>query len=87
MECVAAACGHLASIVDPCDGGFVRLVALAVLRAKPQQLHSQLEYIARFVQPDRLWSPEFGGSFSILRAAVQYLAMQAPYVTSIASVT
>mmetsp|Transcript_2562 Transcript_2562/g.6385 ORF Transcript_2562/g.6385 Transcript_2562/m.6385 type:complete len:104 (-) Transcript_2562:234-545(-) len=78
MECVSAACAHLAAIVDPCDGRFVRLVALAILRAKPPQLYSQLGYISRFAEPDRLWAPALGGSFSIMRAAVEYLATQDP---------
>ena len=46
------------------------MFALAVLRSKPEQLYSQLEYIARFVHPDTLWSPESGGPFSIARAAL-----------------
>uniref|UniRef100_A0A7S3BZ56 VPS9 domain-containing protein n=1 Tax=Haptolina ericina TaxID=156174 RepID=A0A7S3BZ56_9EUKA len=78
VECLAACCAQLSQLTDPCDGSFVRLVALAVLRANPSQLHSQLEYIARFVHPDRLWSAEFGGSFSIVRAAMQYLSIQDP---------
>ena len=74
IECLVACCAHLGHLVDPCDGSFVRLLALAVLRARPPQLHSQLEYVARFVHPDKLWSPTSGGPFTMARAAVQYLA-------------
>ena len=74
MACVVACCAHLGTLVEPCDGSFVRLLALAVLRARPPRLYSQLEFVGRFVHPDRLWSPESGGPFTIARAAVQYLA-------------
>ena len=74
VACVVETVAQLGTITDPCDASFVRLFALAVLRARPAQLYSQLEYIARFVHQDTLWSPEAGGPFSIARAAVQYLA-------------
>ena len=52
----------------------VRLVALAVLKAQPPQIHSQLEFVARFVHPNQLWAPRSGGAFTLLRAALQYVA-------------
>ena len=76
--CVAACISHLSALVDPHDGGFVPLTALALLAARPHQLHSHLEYAARFVNPDRLWAAELGGPLSIARAAVQWLAIQDP---------
>jgi len=78
MMCVAACISHLSALVDPHDGGFVPLTALALLAARPHQLHSHLEYAARFVNPDRLWAAELGGPLSIARAAVQWLAIQDP---------
>ena len=74
IGCVVECVTQLSTIVEPCDGSFVRLFALAVLHARPEQFYSQLEYVARFVHPDALWSPESGGPFTIARAAVQYLA-------------
>ena len=56
---------QLGSIIDRSDASFVRLFALAVLRARPAQLYSQLEYIARFVHQDTLWSAESGVPFSV----------------------
>ena len=74
IGCIVKCCAHLGRLVDPCDSSFVRLLALAVLRGQPARLHSQLEYIGRCMPPNRLWSPELGGPFTIARAAVQYLA-------------
>ena len=78
MRCVAAATAHLGALVDPHDGSFISLAALAVLEAAPPQLFSQLEYVGRFVHPDRLWESDLGGGLSILRAALQWLAIQDP---------
>ena len=46
IDCVVDAVEHLGCLVDKCDGKFVRLVALAVLKAQPPQIHSQLEFVA-----------------------------------------
>ena len=54
------------------------LAALLVISARPPQLHSHLEYAARFVHPDKLWDGELGGGLSIFRAALQWLAIQDP---------
>lgn len=78
MSCVAAACGHLASLLQTHDAGFVRLAALCVLGARPPALHSHLEYAARFVDADCLWDGNLGGSLSIVRAAMQWVAIQDP---------
>ena len=76
------ACARLSALVAPSDGSFVRLLALAILRARPARLHSNLEYVARFVDPHQLWSPEAGEPFTIARAAVQYLAHLDPAALS-----
>merc|ERR1712196_750623 len=60
MDSLAKCCGHLGAALDPHDAGFVRLLALCMLQAQPAQLHSQLEYAARYVHPDRLWAAELG---------------------------
>lgn len=49
---------------------------------RPERLHSSLEYAARFVDPNRLWSAETGGPFTIARAAVQYLSHLDPAALS-----
>ena len=74
IDCVVDAVEHLGCLVDKCDGKFVRLVALAVLKAQPPHIHSQLEFVARFVHPNQLWAPRSGGAFTLLRAALQYVA-------------
>ena len=78
MRCAAACCAHLGTMLSPHDGGFIGYVALLVLEARPPQLHSHLEYATRFVHPDKLWDGELGGGLSIVRAAVQWLAVQDP---------
>ena len=78
MRCIAACCTHLERMLPSHTASFVRLFALCFLAARPPQLHSQLEYVVRFVHPDKLWSAEFGGPLSIARAAVQWLAIQDP---------
>ena len=65
VGCVVETAEQLGSIIDRSDASFVRLFALAVLRARPAQLYSQLEYIARFVHQDTLWSAESGVPFSV----------------------
>ncbi|EOD12785.1 hypothetical protein EMIHUDRAFT_631901 [Emiliania huxleyi CCMP1516] len=82
MGAVVRACARLSALVAPSDGSFVRLLALAILRARPARLHSNLEYVARFVDPHQLWSPEAGEPFTIARAAVQYLAHLDPAALS-----
>ena len=47
-----------------------------MLKCRPAQLHSQLEYAARFVHSERLWVAELGLPLSIARAAVQWVAIQ-----------
>ena len=78
MRCVAAACNHLAQLLTLHDAAFVRLAALAVLAARPPLLHSRLEFAARFVHSERLWDGALGGALSIVRAAVQWVAIQDP---------
>ena len=71
--------GKLGEIPGGIGKGVERIgFALCVLAARPPQLHSQLEYAARFVHPDKLWAAELGGPLSIARAAVQWLAIQDP---------
>ena len=76
MRCAATCCAHLGTLLSQHDGGFIKFAALLVLASRPPQLHSHLEYAARFVHPDKLWDGELGGGLSIMRAAVQWLAIQ-----------
>ena len=78
MCCVGACCDHLGTLLHVHDSAFISYAALAILHAAPRQLHSQLEYIVRFVHPDKLWESNLGGALSIFRAALQWLAIQDP---------
>ena len=82
MACAAACHAHLSALLQETDAAFVRLLALCMLHCRPPQLHSQLEYAARFVNPERMWCAELGMPLAMARAAMQWLAIQDPAAIS-----
>lgn len=85
MRCAAAACAHLSHVLEQHNAAFVPFAALCVLSARPPMLYSHLEYANRFVHAEQLWDQQLGGGLSIVRAAVQWVAIQDPSTLSVSS--